>query len=687
MWETTHAPVYTDAQLDFLTWYNLNCQYFFYAAAFGLILLLAAFNLASRLLWPAFIRRYHSLHPRNDAPGKRYLDSAALASWRKWTYRRSQAVVWMGLGSAAQLCVVLGYITVTVGIAMAGAYGHPDFQAHHCARLCYAHIPLLVAFASKDLGIMRWITGCSPSTLTSIHRWMGRIVFFLACYHVFGRIYVNVPTIDPSLHGMSYQGWGELQIAGLILWTIMVVGALRPIRRTLYKSFIFTHIGAFVLSIICLSLHIPRVAAYLVAGVILYMADRLARFASIAYWNLFRQVAPGQGPSVRVEVLSKEAVKVHISTATPWKPGSHIYFHAPLLEAGGHPFSVASTYLPVSHLDSDATPRSSSMTLVIRVHDGLTHKLYDHVLKNRGDLHYSAGDAKSFSQHLWPAFTEGPYGHNLLLHHYESVILVAGGTGVTFALPYLLDLVRRARNKHLGGSKPLVTTRVTFIWTVRHAADVEWIGTELREALFYAPPGFLDLQVHLTASPRPPSDMVNVTFNSLEYTQTNESEFSVATKADYSTATRVLLNNPSQEILLPSHTTRTPSILSHHIAPDSARARTPPPAPRSFSFEPTSSQGSTLAPTYPPTHRPSPSTDELDAVHIPTRHGRPRIRDILADVVAHTARSGSIAVGTCGPVAMTDEVGAACSDIIDVAKVRHGEHRLNVMLHSEVFGW
>ncbi|GAA6055210.1 hypothetical protein JCM3770_000716 [Rhodotorula araucariae] len=665
MWETTHAPVYTDAQREYLNWYNLHCQFFLYSAALGLIALLGVVNFASRLLWPIFVRRYHTLQPQHDtARTRRFLASAALASWRKWVYRRSQAVVWMGLGSAAQLWVVLGYITVTIGIAMSGAYGHPDYQAHHCARLCFAHIPLLIAFASKDLGILRWVTGCSPSTLTAMHRWMGRTVFFLACYHAFGRIYVNVPTIDPSLQGMGYQGWG---ITGLILWTIMVVGALRPVRRTLYKSFIFTHIGAFVLSIICLSLHRPRVAAYLVAGAVLYLADRLARLASMVYWNLFRQVAPGQGPSVRVEVLSQEAVKVYITTASPWKP-------------------VASTYLPISHLDADSVPRSTTMTLVVRVHDGLTRKLSDHVLRNRGDLQYSISEAQSFSQYLWPAFTEGPYGHNLLLHRYESVLLVAGGTGVTFALPFLLDLVRRARNKRLGGVKPFVTTRVTFIWSIRHAADIEWIGSELREAQFYAPPGFLDLQVHVTASTRLPDDSGSAMPGSLNYREMNESQLSVASKPVYD-ATRGLLRNTSQEILLPLQMSRTPSIRSLYVVPGPECAETPPPAPTSSSFAHSSSQGSTLAPTHPPAHRPALSTESLDAVLIPTWHGRPRIRDILAGVVAQTARSGSVAVGTCGPVALTDEVGAACSDIIDVGKVRCGEHRLNVMLHTEVFGW
>ncbi|BGP09389.1 ferric-chelate reductase Frp1 [Rhodotorula toruloides] len=652
----THAPTYTDEQLAYLDWYNSHVQAFFYAGLFSYVLLLGLANFLSRLLSAAFVRRFHTLHPSPiDQKGLVRLFSACVASWRKCTYRRSQLVVWVGLGSAAQLFVLLGYLAMTFSIAFSGAYGYPDYQAHHCARLAYAHVPIFVGLASREAGVLAWLTGFSPSTLLNMHRWMARTVFFLVCCHIGGRVYTNVPTVNPSLPHMRYQAWG---IAGLIFWSIMVFGSIRPIRRRFYKSFIFTHIFAFALSIICLSFHRPQVAPYLAAAAVVYILDRLVRFGSLVYFNLFRAVALGQGPTATVAVVGKDVIKVQVSTGLAWKP-------------------VASSYLPVSHLDSDPKPRAGVLALVIRVHSGLTAKLYQHAL--RGQENGADGENSSTPVPIWPVFVEGPYGHDLLLHRYESVLLITGGTGVTFALSCLLDLVRRARNRHLGGTKPLVTSRVTFVWSVRNSGDVNCIAQELREAIHYAPPGFLDVQIYITSAGRN-LEVVDTTASSRSGSSSSMLK-RVPTSATLSIEKEVLrphISNRSTETLIPRYDQPHAITFSRSIYDDLARS--PPPAPTSIDFL-------DQVPLLSHTTNTSTTSTSLDSVVIPLHTGRPRIRDIVADVVAQTPRAGSVAVGTCGPVALTDEVGAACSDRIDPGKVSRGEHRLNIMLHSEVFGW
>lgn len=108
---------------------------------------------------------------------------------------------------------------------------------------------------------------------------------------------------------------------------------------------------------------------------------------------------------------------------------------------------------------------------MVRVHTGITLKLYELATQAADDDNKSMLTVPSGLRFpataLWPAFTEGPYGKDPLAHHYETVLLITGGTGVAYAMPILIDLVRRARSKEMGGIKPLVTTRVTFLWTVR----------------------------------------------------------------------------------------------------------------------------------------------------------------------------------------------------------------------------
>ncbi|BGP17665.1 ferric-chelate reductase Frp1 [Rhodosporidiobolus nylandii] len=583
-------------KLEYLTWYNVNVQAFWYSGICGMIVVFAVYNGLSRLLCAFFVRRWHTLSPGPANNGRSMstlacFPSAVLAAYRKWTYRRNQVVVWLGFGSAAQLSVFLSYLAITLSLVYCGALGHPDYSAHHAARLTYAHIPILVGLANKELGVI---------------------------------------AIAPFTHHYFYQMYG---IFAFVLWTFMVFASSRAVRRRFYKSFIFIHIICFALTVICLSLHIPRLGGYLVAASVIYLGDRICRLVSTAYWNLFRTVGRGVGPSVRVEVVSKNTIKLFIKTAQRWRPGTHIYLHCPTLEAGGHPFSIASTFLPVSHREDEPAPLSGTMVLAIRVHVGLT--------------------AKTVSAR--------PYGHRFLVHRYESVLLVTGGTGVTFALPLMLDLVRRARNKHLGGTKPLITERVSFIWVVRSAGDVELIGDELREALVYAPPGFLDLQVYITSGSGAPTKAIDsrVQLPHLGYSQSNNSQLK-------DVEPRVMLSSASTETLETQR--RSPSILDFRssfaraCAHASARAHLDR---RLF----------------------TPSTIPIDSPVFPVNHGRPPVRDILADVVARTPTSGSVAVGTCGPVPLKDDVGAACSDTIDVSRVLRGEHRVNITLHSEVFGW
>lgn len=61
---------------------------------------------------------------------------------------------------------------------------------------------------------------------------------------------------------------------------------------------------------------------------------------------------------------------------------------------------------------------------------------------------------------------DGPYGGlSLDLAEFESVLLVAGGAGVTFTLGVLDDLVGRiAKLGRQGGEK---TKRIEFVWYMR----------------------------------------------------------------------------------------------------------------------------------------------------------------------------------------------------------------------------
>jgi len=238
---------------------------------------------------------------------------------------------------------------------------------------------------------------------------------------------------------------------------------------------------------------------------------------------------------------------------------------------------------------------------------------------------------------------------------------------VTFALPFLIDLVRRARSSYLGGSKPLTTKRLTFVWSVRSSSEVESIGDELRQAIHYAPPGFLELQIYVTRLQPSPKSIV---------TDSHLSAPSLPVSFP-SPSTASLPSTSDKMFKLPN--TYLDSISSTTSNPD-RRSSTSSDA-TTFSYLPTSPTDSQPPPISISDSSLTliPKSVPISSIVLPLIPGRCRPRDILERVVAETSFSGSVAAASCGPSQLVNEVGRACSDINEPSRVLRGEHRLNVV--------
>lgn len=76
------------------------------------------------------------------------------------------------------------------------------------------------------------------------------------------------------------------------------------------------------------------------------------------------------------------------------------------------------------------------------------------------------------------ALIDGPYGGSHSdFAAFDTVLLIAGSTGVTFTLPIMLDIAQRATTQKL----PL--RNLVFVWVVKSVACTEWIKEELKGAV------------------------------------------------------------------------------------------------------------------------------------------------------------------------------------------------------------
>lgn len=169
---------------------------------------------------------------------------------------------------------------------------------------------------------------------------------------------------------------------------------------------------------------------------------------------------------------------------------------------------------PLTQTDNKR-PFQANQELIIRVREGLTRRIYNVASKPaRSDSTLSRRSATD-SERTLPAtsdegkegtpiraWSEGSYGHETYFgEDFNTLMLVAGGSGVSYSLSLALDLVRRARAMHHGSedkSVSIATTRLSFVWMVKKPEQVEWIGDHLRDMCTHAPPGFLHVTIFIT---------------------------------------------------------------------------------------------------------------------------------------------------------------------------------------------
>lgn len=256
----------------------------------------------------------------------------------------------------------------------------------------------------------------------------------------------------------------------------MSIQAASVFRHAFYEIFKHLHVTLAVLAVIGVFSHLnlkglPQVP--LVVGVIIiWVVEHNARMFRVIY----RNVGKG-GSKALVEALPGQAVRVTVEFARPWifKPGQHAYLYMPAIALWqSHPFSVAWSDeasrpdekggLLRSQQDVLAMQRTT-MCFVIRARTGFTAKLS---LK---------AEASPEGRFYTKCFAEGPYGGHHKMHSYGTVMLIAGGVGITHQVPHVRDLVAGYANG------TIATRKVVLVWIIQSPEHLEWIRPWMTEIL------------------------------------------------------------------------------------------------------------------------------------------------------------------------------------------------------------
>ncbi|PWY83442.1 hypothetical protein BO70DRAFT_335458 [Aspergillus heteromorphus CBS 117.55] len=525
-----------------------------------------------------------------------------------------------------------------------------------------AQLPLIFLLAGRQ-NLIGILVGMSYERLNWFHRWTARTLWLTATIHMgfwfrdWGRYkYITYELRTYTLATRGFAAW--------IILTFIVITSAAPIRRLGYEFFVLQHLVTFVGFIAAVWLHAPdevKVWVWIPIGFLVF--DRVARYLWATYINLsiFHRSKGTTGLwANRATFTPLPGNATRITVENPrlrWKAGQHIFLTchsiAPLQS---HPFTISSL------------PEDNKLELYVRAEKGGTRRFFRYASKHHDIL--GSGDRDTPRNQTRTVFIEGPYGRMRPLEQFDSVILLAGGMGVTFTMPCLRDIVARWRTEQTGQSTQLAATkRIRFVWVVKSRTQLGWFERQLQSAL-------ADIEQCKLANP----DLVR------------EIELSIYITCDEK------LEQPAQSNLCAVPQTTIPD--SPEV--DEKTSEKPTAEEKdSVSVGGCGVDGTCCCTTAIEDedairetqctcsgHAAPAIVSESDTKSLPqltVLSGRPHARTVIRKVLEKA--EGESAVVVCGPRGLSDDVRRSVVYLSDERAVHKGTGAQGVYLHDEQFGW
>ncbi|KAI1082242.1 ferric reductase like transmembrane component-domain-containing protein [Whalleya microplaca] len=428
-------------------------------------------------------QRYYARASSNFSWVKRnILYSPLLSKRHNREFQLSSALNVGTLPTRFQFLFLVGYFATNVAfcvvnIPFAGSYTDACKQLRNrSGTLATVNMIPLFLMAGRNNPLIG-LLGMSFDTFNLMHRWFGRIVALEAVCHTFAFWAASAAGKGWST---AFEGTFKSQflLAGFIgtaAFVAITIQASSIVRHAYYEAFKILHIMLAILAIAGLWYHLDleKISAmkWLIPVIPIWAGDRFMRFARVAYHNFGKG-----GTKTLVEALPGNAIRLTVTMARPWtfRPGQHAYLYLPSISYWqSHPFSLAWSE-EAEDLDNDKLAmnrqdvlamRKTSMSFVIRARTGMTNTLYQRAA-DRPD-----------GRLITTCLVEGPYGGEHKMDSYGTVMLFAGGVGITHAVPHVRELVTGFANG------TVATRKIVLVWIIQSPEHLEWIRPWMTEIL------------------------------------------------------------------------------------------------------------------------------------------------------------------------------------------------------------
>ncbi|PCH39470.1 hypothetical protein WOLCODRAFT_141288 [Wolfiporia cocos MD-104 SS10] len=309
---------------------------------------------------------------------------------------------------------------------------------NQAGMLSTSQIPVAILMATKN-SVMGALAGRGYEKLNFLHRFAGRVIVLAANVHALGYIYQW--TLDGSFiaHVSPSIAWG---IAALVCVDILFFFSISIVREVLHHTFYISHVVSAIILMAATCRHIPVAIPYVLAAVGFYAFDLVVRLirTRVASANL-----------CTIPELSMVRIQVP-GIDSGWHAGQHLRIKvlSPAMGwfgwAESHPFTIASASKNVD---------GEGLVLMCKKAGDWTNKLFD--LAACAEFCEATGPGMNIR-----VVIDGPYGGHghTIVSSFSGALLVSGGSGITYALSTVQELLRDAM---MGSSR---VRNVKLVWSV-----------------------------------------------------------------------------------------------------------------------------------------------------------------------------------------------------------------------------
>ncbi len=380
-------------------------------------------------------------------------------------------------------------------------------------HLAVINLLVMFIFAARNNPLIS-LLGISFDTFNLFHRWIGRIIILESVAHVGCWIVNEVDARGfPGIrNGLATDPFLQAGLVAVIAMVAIFLQTPSPIRHAFYEVFLHLHQVLAITVLVGIYYHaniasLPQKAMMYVI-VTTWVIERSTRLLRLLYYNISHRGMT----EVHVEALEGGACRATFYIPRSWtsRPACHLYAYIPVISLWmSHPFSIAwveqgqlrrrpSTFIPFSSTSTVVGPPNSSrrnsfskrfspsvisswdaelqsfpkgkknaaaITCIMAARSGMTSVLY-----------HRARNAPNGILRL-RAFVEGPYGGLDSLRSYGTVLLFAGGVGITHQLSHMRDLI----NGFKAGT--CATRKLILVWSVKNLDQALWVAPLLKELM------------------------------------------------------------------------------------------------------------------------------------------------------------------------------------------------------------